>query len=159
MAGKGIYIQGTSNAVLGASATKTPIEVIGSTVRLLTITRVRVSQDTHKTSEQYEVHVTRMTTTGTGTAYTPMLKEPNAGASAATAKVADSVEPTYVAAATGDLATARWNSLTGKDIVYPMGSEFYVAPSASTGFGIQITTPASTTNFSPVAEYEGQEIG
>lgn len=164
MAGKGYYLSGTSNAVVGASSNATEVEIIGTTTRIVNITRCRVGQVTHKTSEQYELHIRRMTTTGTGTAYTPMLKEPGAGAAAFTVKTADSVEPTYTGTTTnpdptGDVLSTRWNSLTGKDVVYPMGSELYIAPSASAGVGVEVFTPASTTNFSPVVEVEGLEIG
>lgn len=157
MAGKLTYIQGSSNAAIAASTTKTIMEAVGTAARMLGISRVAVSQDTHKTSEQYEVFVQNMTTTGTGTAFTPLPKEPGAGAAAYTAKVADSIEPTYTASTIR--YNARWNSLTGKDKFWPQGTETWIAPSASAGFGIYVTTPASTTSFSPIVEADVIEFG
>lgn len=155
MAGKGWYISGTTNAAQAASTTKTELEQTAASNRMLILRRARISQDTHKTSEQYEVYLQRMTTTGTGTGGTVVLKETNAGAIGFTFKSADSVEPTYTASTI--LASYRWNSLTGKDIVLPTGHELYIPVSAL--IGLYTTTPASTTSMSPQAEIEGDEIG
>lgn len=163
MAGKGYYAAGNSGS-LAASSNLTSVEILGSTTRIVNVGRIRVGQSTHKTSEQYEVHMRRATASGTGTAYTPMLKEPNAGALGAPMEITQTIEPTYTGTTTnpdptGDIVTSRWNSLTGKDIVYPMGSEQYIAPSATAGVGIENFTPSGTTAFVATVEVEGVEIG
>lgn len=155
MAGKGWYISGTTNAAQAASTTKTELEATAAANRMLVVRRGRISQDTHKTSEQYEVYFQRVTTTGTGTGGTVVLKEPNAGAIGFTFKGQDSVEPTYTASTI--FASYRWNSLTGKDFVLPTGHEVYVPVSAL--FAMYTTTPSGTTSMSPQAEVEGDEIG
>jgi hypothetical protein len=149
---------------LAASSNITSVEMLGTTTRICAISRVRVGQRTHKTSEQYDLHVRRLSATGTGTAYTPMLKEPNAGAVGFPAKITMTIEGTYTGTTTnpdptGDIVTSRWNSLTGKDIAYPMGAEQYVAPSASAGLGFENFTPSGTTTFVANVEVEGVEIG
>lgn len=144
MAGKGaIIIAGQSQA---ASSTETNIEVTAASNRLCKVDRTIVSQSTHKTSEQYEVQWQRVTTTGTGTAYTPLLDEPNSGAVGFTVEVDSSVEPTYTASTV--LLDVHWNSLTGKDIPAALfGSELWIAPSAL--LGSKIITPSGTTTFTP----------
>ena len=153
MPAAGTVIGGQSTA---ASVTDTNVEIIGATTRLLRIQRVRVSQYTHKTSEQYLLQGQKMTTTGTGTAYTPQPKEPN-NAPAFTAKVADSVEPTYTASTI--FLQAAVNSLTGRDIYSPPGTETIIAPSASAGFGLAVVTPAGTTTATYTIETDVEEIG
>lgn len=163
MAGKGYYCSGNTGS-LAASSNLTAIEILGSTTRLVNVGRIRVGQSTHKTSEQYEIHARRVTASGTGTAYVPMLKEPNAGALAAPVEITATIEPTYTGTTTnpdptGDIVTSRWNSLTGKDIVYPMGSEQWIAPAATTGLGLECFTPSGTTAFVGTVEVEGVEVG
>lgn len=153
MSAKGaIVIGGQSTA---ASVTDTNVEVTAASTKLLRLTRLRSSQYTHKTSEQYLLAVQRVTTTGTGTAYTPLLKEPNSGAVGFSAEVASSVEPTYTASTV--LIQASVNSLTGRDIILPPGQELYVAPSAL--LGVYVTTPAGTTTATYTQETEWEEIG
>ena len=128
-----------------ASVTDTNLEIAAGTAALLGITRLRFSQSTHKTSEQYAVKCQRITTTGTGTATTPLITEPNTAALGAArigaCKINDSVEPTYTASTL--LLDASVNSLTGRDVIYPPGSELWVAPAAVVG--VAVITPAGTT--------------
>ena len=153
MAGKGFEVEaGQSQA---ASATETNIELTAAATRLVRIVRLAVSQSTHKTSEQYDVRGQRVTTTGTGTAYTPLLKEPNTGAVGVVVEINSSIEPTYTAATV--YPNRAWNSLTGRDIVFPPGQELYIAPSAL--WGTYIVTPAGTTTMTPHQELEAEEIG
>lgn len=144
MAGKGArVIAGQAQA---ASSTETNIELTAASTRLIKIDRIRVSQSTHKTSEQYQVQTQRVTTTGTGTAYTPLLDELNSGAAGFTVEVDSSVEPTYTASTV--LQDDHWNSLTGKDLPEALfASELWVAPSAL--MGSKVITPSGTTTFTP----------
>lgn len=139
-----------------ASATETNIEVTAAATVLVRINRLAVSQSTHKTSEQYDVRGQRVTTTGTGTAYTEILKEPGDALAAGTVvEINSSVEPTYTANTV--YPNRSWNSLTGRDIVFPPGQELYVAPSAL--WGSYIVTPSGTTTMTPHHEAEMEEIG
>ena len=159
MAASGQTLIGTSNAALAASGTKTTHEIAAGSASLIRINRVRVSQITHKTSEQYTLQGQRITTTGTGTSTTPLQDEPQSAALGAarigTCKTADSVEPTYTASTI--VLQPGWNSLTGRDIVNPPGKELYISPSAI--LGLACVTPASTTNFSPVTEAFFEVLG
>lgn len=128
-----------------ASLTKTDQEIAAGTAALLGLTRVRVSQSTHKTSEQYTLKGQRITTTGTGTATTPLVNETQSAALGAAriggCKTVDTVEPTYTASTVS--INANVNSLTGRDIPYPPGSEIWIAPAAI--LGLAVVTPAATT--------------
>lgn len=154
MAGKGARIlAGQSQA---AALTKTNIEITASATRLVKIDRLRVSQSTHKTSEQYQLRTQRVTTTGTGTAYTPLLDEPNSGAVGFTVKINLTVEPTYTAATV--VQDDHWNSLTGKDLPEALlGSEMWIAPSAL--IGSAVVTPAATTTMTPSQYAHATELG
>ncbi len=166
MAGKGIIIEnGFAPQAIAASATTLTsgcaLELIPSATKMLRTVRIRVSQFTHKTSEQYSLVFYRHTGTGTGTAYTAMLKEPNSGASGITgAKInLATAGSTATDSATVRLATFSWNSLTGRDVVYPPGQEVYCAPSATTGQSITTLTPAGTTSMNPTVSWELDELG
>src|SRR5438874_1914499 len=111
MAAKAATVQGASGSI-AASSTKTIVTITAGASQLVRIIRLRVTQDTHKTSEQYELYGQRASASGTGTAYTPVLKEPNAGAVNFSAKITHTVEPTYTASTI--FPSPRWNSLTGK---------------------------------------------
>lgn len=153
MSAKGFEIEaGQSQA---ASATETNIEITAASTRLVRIVRIAVSQSTHKTSEQYDVRGQRVTTTGTGSAYTPLLKEPNSGAAGAVVEINSSVEPTYTASTV--YPNRSWNSLTGRELFYPPGQELYIAPSAL--WATYIVTPAGTTTMTPHHEMECEELG
>lgn len=153
MSAKGAIVIGSQSTA--ASTTDTNIEITAASTKLVRIVRMRSTQVTHKTSEQYQIFLQRVTTTGTGTAYTPLLKEPNSGAVGFSAEVASSVEPTYTASTI--LVQAAVNSLAGRDIVYPPGMEIYIAPSAL--MGMYVTTPSGTTTATYVFEMELEEIG
>lgn len=166
MAGKGIIIEnGFAPQALAASQTTLSagctLEIIPSATKMLRSTRMRVSQFTHKTSEQYSIVLYRHTATGTGTAFTAMLKEPNSGATGITgAKInLAGAGSTATDSATIRLATANWNSLTGRDIIWPPGQEIYCAPSATTGHSVAVLTPASTTSMNPTVSWELDELG
>lgn len=154
MAGKASTVQGVTGSI-AASTTKTGIILTNGAARLLRIIRMRVTQDTHKTSEQYEVYGQRSSNAQTSSAYTPVLKEPTAGAAGYTAGITSTVEPTYTASTI--FPSPRWNSLTGKEINFPMGQELYIAVSAI--WGMYVTTPASTTTMTANCEMELEEIG
>lgn len=153
----GIYLEGEQSTA--ASVTDTNIELAAGSGSVLAIERVRVSQQTHKTSEQYNLQGQRITTTGTGTSTTPQNKEPSSAALGAarigTCKTADSVEPTYTASTV--FLKVAVNSLNGRDVVYPPGKEIYVAPSSIVG--LAVITPAGTTTATYQVEVEASVYG
>lgn len=142
-----------------ASLTDTNLEIVAGTASIIELDRVRVGQDTHKTSEQFTLQGQRVTTTGTGTSTTPLLDEPQSAALGSarigTCKTAMSVEPSYTASTV--YIQAKVNSLTGRDVVYPPGSRFYISPSAL--FGIAVITPSGTTTATYVCESHFFVIG
>lgn len=147
---KGAVIQAGQSCA--ASATETHIEITAASTRLARIDRIKVSQVTHKTSEQYALLGQRVTTTGTGTAYTPLLDEPNAGAIGAVVEINSSVEPTYTASTiTFDQG---WNSLGGRD--WP-GLNIWIAPSAL--YGIYSVIPSGATTHTPKVDCHIEEWG
>lgn len=154
MAGKGFSVQGPGGST-AASTTKTLLTLTASATQLVKINRVVVTQDTHKTSEQYEFFGQRASASGTGTAYTPLLKEPGAGATGVAAKITHTVEPTYTAATI--FPNLRWNSLTGRERNWQKDQELYLAPSGI--WGLYVTTPSATTTMTPQGELEGEEVG
>lgn len=140
---------------VAASATKTCIEITAAATKLVAITRIRVSQSTHKTDEQYQCVLQRVTTSGTGTAYTPLLNEPNSGAVGMAVEINSTVEPTYTASTV--LLQFSWNSKAGRDIVLTPEQYIWVAPSALVG--LKIVAPAGTTTFTPDVEVHVLEVG
>ena len=142
-----------------ASLTDTDLEIAAGTAALLGVTRLRVSQSTHKTSEQYQIKAQRITTTGTGTSTTPLIKEPQTAALGAarigTCKTVDTVEPTYTASTI--LIQANVNSLTGRDIPFPPGQELWISPAAI--LGCAVITPAGTTTATYDFESEFYALG
>lgn len=146
-------------ASTAASITDTDLEIVAGTAALIEIDRIRVGQDTHKTSEQFTLQGQRITTTGTGTSTTPQLDEVQSAALGAarigTCKTVDTVEPTYTASTIN--LQAKVNSLTGRDIVYPPGSRFYISPSAL--YGVAVITPAGTTTATYTVESHFFVIG
>jgi len=157
MAASGQVLIGSQSTA--ASITDTNLEIASGTASLIRVNRLRTSQSTHKTSEQYDLQVQRVTTTGTGTSTTPLIKEPSSAALGAarigTCKTADSVEPSYTASTV--LVQAAVNSLTGRDIPYPPGAELYVVPSAI--LGAAVTTPSGTTTATYRIESEFEVLG
>lgn len=157
MAGSAMVLIGSQSTA--ASVTDTNLEIAAGSASLLGVTRLRTSQYTHKTSEQYLLQVQRITTTGTGTSTTPLLKEPQTAALGAarigTCKTADSVEPTYTASTV--LVQAGVNALTGRDIVYPPGQELWISPSAI--LGVAVITPSGTTTATYYCESEFYALG
>lgn len=157
MAGAGNILIGSQSTA--ASVTDTNLELAAGTAALIALKRLRVSQDTHKTSEQYTLQVQRITTTGTGTSTTPLLEEPQSAALGSarigTCKTADSVEPSYTASTV--LVQASVNSLTGRDIPFPPGSELYVSPSAI--LGVAVVTPSGTTTATYKCESQFNVLG
>lgn len=157
MAGAGNTLIGSQSTA--ASVTDTNLELAAGTAALIRVDRVRVSQDTHKTSEQYTLQGQRITTTGTGTSTTPQLDEPQSAALGSarigTCKTADSVEPSYTASTVN--LQAKVNSLTGRDVVYPPGREFYISPSGL--YGVAVITPSGTTAATYVCESHFDVLG
>lgn len=157
MAGAGNILIGSQSTA--ASVTDTNLEIAAGTAALIKLNRLRVSQDTHKTSEQFTLQSQRITTTGTGTSTTPLLKEPQSAALGAarigTCKTADSVEPTYTANTV--LQQSSVNSLTGRDIVYPPGAELYISPAAI--LGVAVVTPSGTTTATYKTESDFDVLG
>lgn len=151
---KAALVQGLSGSI-SASSTKTVLTITAAADRIVRIDRIRVSQSTHKASEQYTAFGQRASASGTATAFTPVVKEPNGGATGFSAKVTHTVEPTYTAATISP--AFAWNSLTGKDIAFQMGQELYIAPSGI--WGLYVTTPSGTTAFTCQGEVEATEIG
>lgn len=166
MAGKGIILgnEFAPQSIAASATTLTAgcaVEMIPSATKMLRTARIRVSQMTHKTSEQYQLVLYRHTGSGTGTTFVAMLKEPNSGASGITgAKInLATAGSTATDSATIRMATFNWNSLTGRDVPMPPGQEIYCAPSATTGQSIATLTPASTTTMAPAVTWELDELG
>lgn len=140
----------------GASATETALVVTASSTRMVKITRIRVSQKTHKTSEQYELRVQRASAAGSGgSSITPSPKEVNGGASGATVSSGPTSEPTYTSNTIQ--VDVNWNSMVGKDIILTDDQIIWVPVSGIIGF--IVLTPSGTTTFTPTVEVDWEEIG
>lgn len=138
-----------------ASATETAVRITAAADRMVLIRRVRVSQITHGTSEQYTLACKRASAAGSGgAAKTPVPIQAQQGASGATAESGPSTEPTYTGS---ELFVVGWNSLTGRDIFFPEGSELVVPVSGIIGF--YVVAGAGLTTFVPSVEVEFAELG
>ena len=98
-------------AAQAQTAAKTLIELTASSAIVVAIDRMYVTQSTQDTSENLSCKVQRITTTGTGTAFTPRKTSNGDGAAVATVKTNMSVEPTYTAST--DLVNQGFNTLSG----------------------------------------------
>ncbi len=129
-----------------AGATETNWDVAVNASAFIFIDRVRTSQNTHTTSEMYQVILIQGTAAGTGSAGTP---EPDISGGTADPTSADLIDDSVEPAAQtgGAYIDAAWNSLTGRDIVQPPGKEFWIGP----GLFINLVnvTPAGTTTMTP----------
>lgn len=140
---------------VAASGTETQLVVTAPSNRLVRVHRVRVSQVTHNTSEQLSLAAKRASAAGSGgSAKTAEPLEANQGATATTVTSGPTSEPTYTGA---ELLDAAWNTLSGRDVYLPPGSEIAVPPSGILGF--YVVAPSGATTVTPVVELELSEEG
>lgn len=146
-----------SGQSIAASQTKTSITITAPSNRIVKVKRHRSTQQTHKTSEQYEMTLQRASAAGTGAASppTPEPDETNQGAAGSTIAHNHSAEPTYTAGAY--LERANFNSLTGRDSPQLQGSDKFISPSGI--LGAFNATPAATTTYTPIQEIAFDEVG
>ena len=138
-----------------ASATETALRLTGPANRIVQIRRIRVSQATHTTSEQYTLAVKRASAAGSGGgAKTPVPVQANGGAAGTTAESGPTTEPTYTGS---EIIIVNWNSLVGRDLILPDGSEIVLPPSGI--IGIYVVSAGGATTFTPSVEIEFSEIG
>jgi hypothetical protein len=138
-----------------ASATETAVRITAPANRIVRIRRVRVSQVTHGTSEQYTLAAKLASAAGSGgAARTPVPLQPQQGAAGSTAESGPTSEPTYTGS---ELILVGWNSLTGRDLFLPDGDEIVVAPSGIIGF--YVVSAGGLTTFTPSVEVTFEELG
>jgi len=139
-----------------ASGTETALVITAPSDCVVEIRRIRVSQNTHNSSEGYGLTVQRATAAGSGgAAVTAQPFEPSDAATSATVASGPTTEPTYTAGAI--VADCNWNAVVGRDIVWAPGEGPKLAPTNI--LGIFVTSPAGATTFTPSVEIEFAEIG
>ncbi len=138
-----------------ASATETAVRITAPADRIVRIRRVRVSQVTHGTSEQYTLACKRASAAGSGgAAKTPVPIQPLQGAAGSTAESGPTTEPTYTGS---ELFILGWNSLQVRDVWFPEGSEIVLGPTNI--LGIYVVSGGGLTTFTPSVEVEFEELG
>lgn len=132
-------------AAQAQTAAKTLIELTAAATTVLSLERAYISQSTFDTSESLSAKIQRVTTTGTGTAFTIAKMSNLAGTVASSAKTNMTAEPTYTANTIlinqGFSALAGWLWTPASDdevITVPpsglLGIMLNTAPSASMSF-------------------------
>lgn len=130
-----------------AAATETNWDVAVDSSAFIIVDRIRTSQLTHTTSEQYQIQLIQGSAAGTGSAGTPEPDITGGTANPTSADlIDDSVEPAGLVGSA--YIDAAWNSLTGRDIVQPPGKEFFIGPGLF--INLRNITPAGTTTMTPL---------
>lgn len=152
-----VYVS-TGGQSCGANGNaETGICITGHAGRIAKILRLRVSQHTHGTSEQYQLVLQYASVAGTGGANVAAAPvEPDQGAAGAVCHINPTAEPTYTADT--EMVKTRWNSLTGKDIIFPLGQEPVIGPGDIMGAWCKSDNAADTA-FVPSIEITFEEIG
>lgn len=128
------------------TAAKTLIEVASPSTAITLLERAYISQNSFDTSENLGCKIQRITTTGTGTATTPVPFQASSPAAGGTQKTNDTVEPTYTASTV--LVQQGFNVLSGFLWTPANDDEVIVlAPSGLVGIMLDVA-PSASMNFS-----------
>ena len=128
------------------TAAKTLIEVASPSTAITLLERAYISQNSFDTSENLGCKIQRITTTGTGTATTPVPFQANSPAAGGTQKTNDTAEPTYTASTV--LVQQGFNVLSGFLWTPANDDEVIVlAPSGLVGIMLDVA-PSASMNFS-----------
>ena len=126
------------------TAAKTLIEIAAPADSVVLVERVYMGQSSQDTSENLACKIERITTTGTGTATTPVPLQVGDAAFGGTVKTNMSAEPTY----SGTVFVEQgFNVLSG--FLWTPGSEdevITISPSALVGIMLDVA-PAASINF------------
>lgn len=136
-----------------ASQTETHVQLIADSTRGLRIRRIRITQVTHKTSEQHTLRVQRTSAEGSGgTTPTPV---PRDGISVfqGTARINQTTEPTFTSVPI--FLERAFNTLIGVNEVFDHDEAPYIE--GGQRVAITIVSPAGTTTMTPNVEVDFEE--
>ena len=137
------------SVAIGAEAqttAKTLIEITAPSDAIVVVERFWIKQSTFDTAESLGVKVQRVTTTGTGTATTPVPLEAGDAAFGGTVKTNLTAEPTYTAST--EIIEDGFNVLSGYDWT-PLTDDHYIVVSPSQLIGIMLdVAPSASMDFS-----------
>ena len=119
---------------------KTMVEIVGSTKIRAQVCDLTVGNAStpNATDFQLQVAVTRLTATGTGTAFTPIAMDPGEIAASASCKITMSSEGTY--SSNADLLSFYMNQRATYRWVAQDGREIYSTASSGNGLGLRMIT-------------------
>jgi hypothetical protein len=137
---------GVAIASQAQTAAKTLIEVAAPADSVVFVERLYISQTSFDTSENLGTTVQRITTTGTGTATTPVPMQVGDAAFGGTVETNATIEPTYTASTM--LYEGGFNVLSGF-LWTPANDDevFVLSPSALIGMNLDVA-PSASMNFS-----------
>jgi hypothetical protein len=134
-----------SIAAQAQTAAKTLIEITAASTAVSTVERIWLTQSTFDTSENLSCKVQRVTTTGTGTSFTPRKLMNSAPAYAGAVETNSTVEPTYTAST--DIINQGFNVLSGF-IWTPASDDEIISIPPSGLLGIMLNTaPSASMSF------------
>lgn len=137
---------GLAIASQAQTAAKTLIEVAAAADAITLIERVYIRQTSFDTSENLGSTFQRITTTGTGTATTPIPFNAGDTAYAGTAETNSTIEPTYTAST--NIIEEGFNVLSGL-LWTPANDDEVICLNPSALFGINLdVAPSGSMNFS-----------
>lgn len=123
----------------------TLIEIASPADAITILERAYISQSTFDTSENLSAKVQRITTTGTGSAYTARALEAGSPAYGGTVKSNMTVEPTYTAST--QLIEQGFNALSGW-LWTPASDDEVIVISPSALLGVMLNTvPSASMSF------------
>ena len=128
------------------TASKTLIEIASSSTSITLLERVYIGQNSFDTSENLGCKIQLITTTGTGTATTPVPSQALTAAYAGTVKTNMTIEPTYTAnkvehqSGFNVLSGFLWTPASDDEVIS-------LAPSALVGIMLDVA-PSASMNFS-----------
>jgi len=127
------------------TAAKTLIEVAAASDSVVLVERAYISQSSFDTSENLAARIQRVTTTGTGTSYTPPPLQVGDAAFGGTVETNSTIEPTYTSST--ELVEQGFNVLSGW-LWTPANDDEVIVLSPSGLVGIRLdVAPSASMNF------------
>lgn len=138
-------VYGVAIGAQAQTAAKTLIEVASAADAVTVIERISVTQSSFDTSENLNIKVEDITTTGTGTATTPNPYSEGDSAFGGVVETNSTIEPTY----SGTVLWEEGFSVLSGFLWTPANDDegFVIAPSQLTGVRLDVA-PSASMNFS-----------
>lgn len=136
-----------------ASATETHVQVIADATRGFRIRRLRVTQVTHKVSEQHTVYIQEASAEGSGGTTPTAVPRDGISVFQGTTRINQTAEPTYTSQPIH--LERAFNTLIGVNEVFDRDEAPYVE--GGKRLAVKIISPSGTTTMTPSVEVDLEE--